>query len=39
MLKGEGSVALGKYLDAAELLGVKDGFENLFTIEPGLFDD
>ena len=39
MLKGDGSVALGKYLEAAQLLGVTTGFENLFTIEPSLFDD
>lgn len=39
MLKGEGSVALGTYLGAAELLGVKEGFEDLFKMELSLFDD
>ena len=39
MLKGDSSVAIGKYLLAAELLDATQGFDNLFKIEPSLFDD
>lgn len=39
MIKGDGSVALGRYLDAAVLLDSTEGLEQLFAIKPSLFDE
>ena len=39
MEQGDLSVALGKYHEAARLLGLEEGFEHLFEVEESLFDD
>lgn len=36
---GDLSVAMARYYKAAELLGLTDGFEQLFVKEESLFDD
>lgn len=39
MEKGDLSVSLKKYYDAAELLGLKHAFDDLFQMPESLFDD
>lgn len=39
MEKGDLSVSMDKYFEAASLLGLLEGFEQLFTIEKSLLDD
>ena len=39
MEQGDLSVALGKYHEAARILGLEAGFEELFDVEESLFDD
>jgi len=39
MEKGDLTVSLKKYVQAAELLACADQFEKLFVIEASLFDD
>lgn len=39
MEKGDLSVAMEKYYRAAEVLGLTEGFNQLFTLEVSLFDD
>ena len=39
MEQGDLSVALGKYHEAARILGLEEGFEHLFEVEESLFDD
>lgn len=39
MEKGDLSVSLSKYYQAAEILGLEKGFNQLFDIEESLFDD
>ncbi|MBZ2188223.1 helix-turn-helix domain-containing protein [Alcanivorax sp. JB21] len=39
MEQGDLSVALGKYHEAARILGLEEGFEHLFEAEESLFDD
>jgi transcriptional regulator with XRE-family HTH domain len=39
MEKGDLSVSLAKYYQAAEVLGLEKGFEQLFVLEESLFDD
>lgn len=39
MEKGDLSVSLSKYYQAAEVLGLEKGFDALFAIEESLFDD
>ena len=39
MEKGDLSVSFSKYYQAAEVLGLAQGFEQLFVIEESLFDD
>ncbi|MCH8544428.1 MAG: helix-turn-helix domain-containing protein [Alcanivorax sp.] len=39
MEQGDLSVALGKYHEAARILGLEEGFEWLFDVEESLFGD
>lgn len=39
MEKGDLSVSFAKYYQAAEVLGLTNAFDELFTLEVSLFDD
>ncbi len=39
MEKGDLSIGMGKYYQAAELLGCADQFRTLFELKAGLFDE
>ena len=39
MEKGDLSVTLGKYFEAAKILELEDGFNALFLLKQSLFDD
>jgi transcriptional regulator with XRE-family HTH domain len=39
MEQGDLSVSMSRYFSAAELLGLEEGFNQLFIMEESLFDD
>ena len=39
MEKGDLSVSMDKYFEAAALLGLQEGFDQLFKVEKSLLDD
>lgn len=39
MRKGDLTVSIGKYHQAAQVLGLENGFKALFEMEDSLFDD